>query len=120
LLGEKLRRHHSHVWLVNTGWSGGPYGIGERIALPYTRAMVRAALSGALDSVPMRIDPYFGIPVPEACPGVPAEILDPAQSYHDLEDYHTRAKALAGRFHDNFAQFAGHVPVEVAEAGPVR
>jgi phosphoenolpyruvate carboxykinase (ATP) len=120
LLGDKLRSHHSRVWLVNTGWSGGPYGIGERIALPFTRAMVRAAMNGDLDSAPMRIDPYFGIPVPEACPGVPAEILDPALNYHDVDDYHARARALAVRFHENFAQFVGHVPSDVAEAGPVR
>jgi phosphoenolpyruvate carboxykinase (ATP) len=118
LLGEKLQKHGSRVWLVNTGWVGGPYGIGNRIDLPYTRAMVKAALSGDLDNVPVRIDPHFGLPVPEACPGVPAKILDPKMNYYDAEQYEIQARALVARFQENFKQFAGDVSPEVIEAGP--
>ncbi len=118
LLGEKLAEHGSQVWLVNTGWTGGPYGVGERIELPYTRAMVSAALKGQLDNVPVRIDPHFGLPVPQSCPGVPAHVLDPRGSYHDPEQYDQQAEALVARFHKNFEQFAGIVSQEVIAAGP--
>jgi phosphoenolpyruvate carboxykinase (ATP) len=119
LLGEKIERHQAQVWLINTGWSGGPYGIGKRIDLPYTRAMVRAVLNGELDQVPVRMDPYFGLPVPESCPGVPAEILDPGRVYYDAEKYNQNASALAAQFKQNFAQYEGDVPAEVMQAGPV-
>jgi len=118
LLGEKLAQHNAQVWLVNTGWSGGPYGVGKRINLPYTRAMVSSALNGRLDDVPVRTDPFFGLPVPESCPGVPAEILDPQASYHDAESYRKYASDLVERFRENFKQFAGVVSPEVAAAGP--
>jgi phosphoenolpyruvate carboxykinase (ATP) len=118
LLGEKLQRHQSQVWLVNTGWTGGPYGVGERISLPYTRQLVHAALRGALDGVPMRKDPYFGFEVPEECPGVPPEILNPRLTWQDSEAYHQQAQALAQKFKENFGQFAGSVAVGIAEAGP--
>ena len=118
LLGEKLRQTKAQVWLINTGWSGGPYGIGERIQLPYTRAMVRAALSGELDKIPTHNDPYFGLPVPESCPGVPSSLLSPLESYYDKDAYHQRATELVERFRKNFEQFAGNVSKEVAEAGP--
>ena len=78
LLGEKLQHHDAQVWLVNTGWTGGPYGVGKRIDLPYTRALVHAALRGELDNCPMRTDPYFGFEVPEECPGVPVAHPGPA------------------------------------------
>ena len=118
LLGEKLRQHQSQVWLVNTGWTGGPYGVGERIDLPYTRLLVHAALRGDLEVVPMRIDPYFGFEVPEGCPGVPAEILNPRQTWKDPEAYDQQAQVLAQKFKDNFVQFVGSVTAEVAAAGP--
>lgn len=118
LLGEKLQKHGSQVWLVNTGWSGGPYGIGKRIDLPYTRAMVKAALSGVLDTIPVRIEPHFGLPVPERCPGVPEKILDPKHSYYDVEQYEKQANALVVRFQENFKQYAGEVSREVFDAGP--
>jgi phosphoenolpyruvate carboxykinase (ATP) len=118
LLGEKLQRHHSQVWLVNTGWTGGQYGVGKRIDLPYTRALVRAALDGELDNVPMRVDPYFGFEVPEHCPDVPAEILNPRQTWQNAEAYDQQAQSLAQKFKNNFTQFLGNVSAEVAAAGP--
>jgi phosphoenolpyruvate carboxykinase (ATP) len=118
LLGERIERHGVQTWLINTGWSGGPYGVGQRISLPYTRAMVRAALSGALDDVPMKPDPVFGVLVPESCPGVPSEVLQPRSSWQDTRAYDEQAKKLACMFEENFEQFRAHVPREVAAAGP--
>jgi len=118
LLRQKVTRHKVHVWLVNTGWSGGPYGVGQRMAIAYTRAMVRAALSGALADVPSEEDPIFGIQVPTACPDVPAEVLKPRTTWSDAEAYDTQARKLAAMFADNFKQFAGQVPAEVRKAGP--
>lgn len=118
LLGDKLRSQQARVWLINTGWSGGPAGVGERIPLPYTRAMVRAALKGDLSETPVSIDPYFGLQVPQKCPGVPAEILSPGATWADPAAYDEKARALVKRFEANFAQFVGEVSPEVAAAGP--
>lgn len=122
LLGDKLRMHNSKVWLVNTGWTGGQHGVGYRIDLPYTRALVRAALCGDFDSVPMRVDPYFGVTVPEQCPEVPSEILDPRQTWINAglggQAYDQQAQLLAGKFKANFTQFAGSVSSEVVDSGP--
>jgi phosphoenolpyruvate carboxykinase (ATP) len=122
LLGEKLSKHNSQVWLVNTGWTGGQHGVGHRIDLPYTRALVRAALNGDFNSVPMRIDPNFNVAVPEQCPEVPSEILNPRQTWINAglggEVYDRQAQLLARKFKENFAQFASDVPVEVTESGP--
>jgi len=118
LLGEKIAAHPVHVWLVNTGWTGGPYGIGKRIYLPYTRAMVRAALTGRLDGVPTRIDPHFGLEVPYECPDVPAEVLDPRQTWANPAEFFYQAEKLAARFIENFAQYAGEVSPEVMAGGP--
>lgn len=122
LLGEKLCQHAAQVWLINTGWTGGPHGTGHRIDLPYTRALVHAALNGTLDSSPMRIDPTFGVSVPERCPEVPAEILDPRQSWIDAglgaEAYDQQARSLAEKFKENFNQFAGSLSPEILAAGP--
>ncbi len=117
-LGEKMETHNTRVWLVNTGWTGGPYGVGERIKLAYTRAMVRAALSGALDDVPTREDPIFGLHVPVSCPGVPDTILDPRSTWADPEAYEKQARELARRFKENFKQFEPYVSPEVLKAGP--
>ncbi len=105
MLGEKLAKHNAQVWLVNTGWSGGPYGIGSRMKIAYTRAMVRAALLGELDKVPTQIDPIFGLPMPMACPGVPAEVLNPRNTWTDKDAYDKKARELAGLFVKNFEQF---------------
>ena len=118
LLGEKIARHKVNVWLINTGWTGGPYGVGERIHLPYTRAMIRAVFNGHLDDVPIRIDPYFGLAVPEQVPGVQTELLDPRQTWADKDAYDQQARGLVDRFQKNFAQYAGEVPSPVEMAGP--
>ncbi len=117
LLGEKLRKHGSRVWLMNTGWSGGAYGTGQRIKLAYTRAMVRAVLSGELDGMSTRPDPLFGVEIPTACPGVPAEILDPRKTWRNPRDYDDKARDLAGQFQKNFVQFT-KAGADVREAGP--
>jgi phosphoenolpyruvate carboxykinase (ATP) len=118
LLQEKVARHKVNVWLINTGWSGGPYGVGQRIAIAHTRAMIRAALSGALADVPSEEDPIFGIQVPTACPDVPVEVLKPRSTWPDAAAYDAQARKLAGMFAENFKQFAGQVPAEVQSAGP--
>ncbi|ADI14482.1 phosphoenolpyruvate carboxykinase [Truepera radiovictrix] len=118
MLGDKLRQHGANVWLVNTGWSGGPYGTGARMKLAYTRAMVQAALSGALKGVPTRQHPVFNVAMPTACPGVPADVLDPKSTWADAEAYDRQAAKLARMFGDNFAQFASSVPEAVRAAGP--
>jgi phosphoenolpyruvate carboxykinase (ATP) len=118
LLGEKIARYQSKVWLVNTGWTGGPYGVGERIKLPYTRAMIRAALLGQLEKVTHRKDRHFGLMIPQHCPGVPDEVLDPELTWPDKAAYHIQAINLVSRFEKNFAQFENYVPPELVLAGP--
>jgi phosphoenolpyruvate carboxykinase (ATP) len=106
LLGEKLKAHKAPVWLLNTGWIGGGFGVGERISLTYTRAMLHAALEGKLDGVPYRSDPVFGLSVPTNCPGVPTEVLDPKAAWADKAAYDRAATDLAKRFKDVLAKFA--------------
>jgi phosphoenolpyruvate carboxykinase (ATP) len=118
LLGDRLRKHGSQVWLINTGWSGGPYGVGQRMSIAYSRAVIRAALSGDLDRVEYRVDPVFGFEVPTGCPGVPAEILDPKGTWFDPAAYDSGALELARRFAANFEQFASRASAEIAAAGP--
>ncbi|MEW5702199.1 MAG: phosphoenolpyruvate carboxykinase (ATP) [Candidatus Zixiibacteriota bacterium] len=118
LFAEKIRHHKVNVWLVNTGWSGGPYGVGKRIAIADTRALVRAALSGQLDNVPTVRHPIFGVAVPESCPGVRGEILDPRATWTDKAGYDTAARELARRFRDNFVQYHEAVGDDVINAGP--
>lgn len=119
LLGEKIARHGVRCWLVNTGWTGGPAGGGaQRMRLAHTRAMVRAALDGSLDGVPAAPEPVFGLAVPDAVPGVPAEILLPRRTWPDPAAYDAQAARVASMFRQNFAQFAGQVSAEVREAGP--
>jgi phosphoenolpyruvate carboxykinase (ATP) len=118
MLGERLAAHDVPVWLVNTGWTGGPFGTGERMNINHTRAMVRAALGGKLDDVPMEIDPVFRVAVPRACPDVPARLLQPRNTWADSAEYDLRARELARMFEENFARFAGEVPAEVRSAGP--
>ncbi len=118
LFGEQLARHKAHVWMINTGWTGGPYGVGQRIHLPFTRAMIRAVLNGNLADVPMRIDPRFGVEIPERVPDVPAEILDPRQTWTDPGAYDQKAGMLVSHYQENFAQFSGGVSQEIVAAGP--
>ena len=118
MLGEKLRKHGSGVWLVNTGWTGGGYGTGERIALKHTRRMVRAILDGELDDVETRPDPNFGVHVPVAVPDVPSEILTPRDTWEDPEAYDEAAAKLTGMFGENFRKYEAEVDREIFDAGP--
>lgn len=118
MLGRLLDQHGSRVWLVNTGWSGGAYGVGKRMKLAYTRAMVRAALAGELDKVKTAKDPIFGLEVPVEIPGVPAEIMKPRDTWPDKAAYDTQAKKLAGMFATNIEKFGDAVTGAVRKAGP--
>ena len=113
-----MGKHRVCAWLINTGWNGGPYGIGSRIKLAYTRAMVHAALDGRLADVPMRRHPVFGVRVPESCPGVPSEVLDARHTWPDPAAYDGQALKLAGMFADNFRQFSEGASAQVRAAGP--
>ena len=117
MLGERITRHRVNCWLVNTGWTGGPVGLGHRLRLPHTRALLRAALAGKLDGVPMRTDAVFGLQVPTECPEVPPLMLDPRATWPKAESYDSQAKQLAALFRKNFEQF-GEAPVSVRDAGP--
>jgi phosphoenolpyruvate carboxykinase (ATP) len=118
LLGEKMRRHQANCWLVNTGWVGGPYGIGQRMPLAYTRAMLNAALDGQLDGAPMEPHPFFKVMVPKVCPGVPSRVLDPREMWDDKRAYDQAALELSARFNKNFEKFADVSP-EIAAAAPL-
>ncbi len=118
LLGEKIEKHGVRVWLLNTGWTGGPYGQGERMKIKYTRAMLNAALDGKLDSVTMTKDPIFGLEVPSVCPGVPDNVLNPKTTWSDGAAYDAKAKELAGAFVENFKVYASHVTPEVLAVNP--
>ena len=117
LLGEKINQHNTVVYLVNTGWSGGPYGVGKRIKIKYSRAMVTAALSGALDIIKYRHDDLFNLDVPTEVEGVPSEILDPKNTWIDKDSYDMSARKLAQMFVENFKKFENVSP-EIIEAGP--
>jgi phosphoenolpyruvate carboxykinase (ATP) len=118
MLGERLAEHAVPVWLINTGWTGGPYGTGERINIALTREMVRAALEGGLREAPTRRDPVFGLEVPLAVPGVPAGVLDPRATWADEAAYDLAARRLARMFAQNFEQFESGVSRAVGSAGP--
>ncbi|NMB00089.1 MAG: phosphoenolpyruvate carboxykinase (ATP) [Firmicutes bacterium] len=118
MLKERVNQYGAKVFLINTGWSGGPYGVGKRIALKYTRQMVTAALAGELDSVETVIDPIFGFKVPTSCPGVPSEILDPKKTWSDPAAFDAKAKELAKAFQDNFKKKYADLAPEVRKAGP--
>jgi len=118
LLKRKILRYKVNCWLINTGWVGGPYGIGRRISIHYTRSMLNAALDGKLDEVEYFIDPVFGFQVPKSCPDVPLNVLNPASSWPSYDAYIRRYTALASRFVDNFRKFERDCPPEVRSAGP--
>jgi phosphoenolpyruvate carboxykinase (ATP) len=118
MLAERLERFDVPVWLVNTGWTGGPYGIGERMRIDHTRTMVRAALSGALRDAGYDVDPVFGVEVPRSVPGVPDEVLRPRRTWADPDAYDAKARQLASMFVENFAAYADGVDDDVREAGP--
>ena len=118
LLGEKIEQHKAACWLVNTGWSGGPYGEGQRMKIKYTRAMIRAILSGALAGVETTPDAVFGVGVPASCPDVPAEVLVPRNTWKDKAAYDAKAQQLARLFNENFKKYADGVSAEVRAAAP--
>ena len=118
LLKRKIERYGVHCWLLNTGWVGGPYGVGKRISIRHTRALLAAALNGDLLNVEYYEDPVFGFQVPKTCPNVPDEVLYPAESWPSQEDYWNKYRQLAARFIDNFKKFAPECTPEVRAAGP--
>lgn len=116
MLGARLREHKAQCWLVNTGWFGGVFGVGKRMNLPYTRAMVRSAIDGRLDNVAFTTEPAFGLSTPKSCPDVPAELLAPRNSWPDKAAYDQKAAELSERFAKNFEKF--DAPESVRAAGP--
>jgi phosphoenolpyruvate carboxykinase (ATP) len=118
LLRRKIERYEVNCWLVNTGWIGGPFGVGKRISIGYTRALLNAALDGSLQDVAFRRDPVFGFQVPQSCDGVPAEILDPAGTWASQDGYREKYRQLAARFIENFKKFEDATPPDVIAAGP--
>ncbi len=116
MLEEMIRRHQTDCWLVNTGWTGGVYGVGRRMSIRHTRALLNAALDGTLARVRLRRDPFFGLSIPEAVPGIPAEVLDPRQSWADKAAYDRTARDLVARFEANFAGFEAAVGEDVRAA----
>ncbi len=118
MLGEKIKENEVNVWMVNTGWTGGGYGVGNRIKLSYTRAMINAALSGQLKDVITSTHPVFGLEIPLSCPGVPSQLLNPCNTWQNKEDYHTESLKLADRFNKNFERFKDKVSPDVLEIAP--
>jgi phosphoenolpyruvate carboxykinase (ATP) len=117
-LGEKIARHDARVWLVNTGWTGGPYGTGTRMKIGHTRAMISAALSGVLDDAEYETDSLFNLDVPRSCPGVPAEVLKPRNTWARQTDYDEQARKLARMFNENYQTFEDDAPADIKAAGP--
>jgi phosphoenolpyruvate carboxykinase (ATP) len=118
MLGQKMEAHAVSVWLVNTGWIGGPYGVGERIQLVHTRALINAALSGALNHVAYTEHPIFGIAMPTTCPGVPTALLNPSSSWQDADAHTAQTFALAQAFAHNFEQYEDFADHEIRSGGP--
>jgi len=119
LLRERIAKHNADCWLVNTGWSGGPFGEGQRMKISITRAIIRAALNGSLSEIDSRPDPVFGIGVPVSCPDVPPDVLQPRNTWRDARAYDIKAQHLAGLFRENFKQFESGVSDEVKASGPI-
>lgn len=118
MLGERIEKYNTKVYLVNTGWSGGPYGVGSRMKLKYTRAMITAALNGTFDSVEYKHDEIFNVDVPQSCPDVPAEIMNPRDTWADKAAYDEAAKKLAWMFQENFTKKYPNMPKHIVDAGP--
>jgi phosphoenolpyruvate carboxykinase (ATP) len=118
MLADKLNRHGAQTWLVNTGWSGGSYGIGSRMKLAYTRAIIDAIHSGTLTDSPTVTDPVFGLAIPTRCPGVPDNMLQPEKTWSDDAAYRQAAKKLAGLFQQNFTKYADQASDEIKSAAP--
>jgi phosphoenolpyruvate carboxykinase (ATP) len=118
MLGNLVNEHHSEVWLLNTGWTGGPFGVGKRMKLAHTRAMVHSILRGDLAKAPCDVDPVFGLSIPREIRDVPAEVLRPRETWKDKVAYDTQARKLAEMFAENFRKFGNAVPDAVTKAGP--
>lgn len=118
LLGKKMAQHNAACWLINTGWSGGPYGVGKRMKISYTRAMIRAILNGELASVETSADPIFGVNVPISCPGVPPDVLQPRNTWADTAAYDRQAADLSRRFNENFKKYEAGVSAAVRAVAP--
>lgn len=118
LLGKKMSQHNAACWLVNTGWSGGPYGVGQRMKISHTRAMIRGILNGDLANVETKPDPIFGVNVPVSCPDVPTEVLQPRNTWSDKSAYDEKARDLARRFNENFKKYESGVSEAVRAVGP--
>ena len=118
MLGEKIQQHNVDIWLINTGWTGGPHGVGKRINLPYTRAMINSALEGKLNNVEYKQDPVFGLHMPKSCPDVPSEVLSPKDTWKDPAAYDKKANELANAFVNNFKKFEDFANDEIKAASP--
>jgi phosphoenolpyruvate carboxykinase (ATP) len=118
MLADRLEEHDADCWLVNTGWTGGPVGVGHRMPIDHTRNMVRAALNGQLADVSYETDPIFGVEVPTEVPGVPSEVLRPRDTWADKDAYDAKARELAAMFVENFKDYAEGVSEAVRQAGP--
>lgn len=118
MLGERMKKHNVNIWLVNTGWSGGPYGVGQRMKLAYTRAMISAALEGKLDHVEYVAHRHFGFMMPKECPNVPSELLSPRLAWSNEDEYDNKSKELAAMFIKNFEKYASGVSAEILAAAP--
>jgi phosphoenolpyruvate carboxykinase (ATP) len=117
MLGKRLKQHNAACWLVNTGWSGGKYGVGKRMSIKISRALVSAALNGELHESEFVTEPAFGLHIPVSCPGVPTEVLNPRNAWADKEAYDQTASELAAKFEENFKQFDAPEPVRAAGPG---
>jgi phosphoenolpyruvate carboxykinase (ATP) len=113
-----MQEHKVNVWMINTGWTGGAYGVGQRMKLSYTRAMITAALEGKLNNVEFREHPVFGLAMPTTCPGVPSAVLDPRSTWEDKTAYDQKAQFLASLFVKNFEKYKDGVSAEVLAAAP--
>ena len=118
MLADKMQQHAADAWLINTGWTGGPYGIGSRIKLAHTRAIIDAIHAGQLSKAPTTTEPVFGLTIPTLCPGVPSEILNPKNTWSKPSAYDTKSLHLAKLFQANFHNYADGVTAEVQAAGP--
>jgi len=118
MLADRMKKHQADVWLVNTGWTGGPYGVGSRMKLSYTRAMIREALKGDLTNVKFEKHPVFGVEYPASCPEVPSLILNPRNTWKDKNSYDEKANELARQFIKNFEKFAKTANKETLDAAP--
>ncbi|HNA95367.1 MAG TPA: phosphoenolpyruvate carboxykinase (ATP), partial [Saprospiraceae bacterium] len=118
MLGKKMKNHNVNIWLVNTGWTGGEYGVGNRISLKYTRAMITAVLSGKLDNAEYKTQDIFGLNYPASCPDVPENILNPINTWENKENYYAKANMLAKSFIENFEKFSEMASDEILAAAP--